>query len=206
MVKVRGPNSNGKTVKQTVEKMAHVSVCDVSGAASQSCKAVPAIWNVHDQPESLCRRPAVVNLLHPVVSKNIPQPRMLDTWHQWCNTGRVFITQDVLVIFGRQFDCVPVRILASDLHHRTLQKKSLEDQRVWFWSAVFLYLTLNDLLSGIFIICVIAHLKPNKAKAPVWSEPKCWARKKFVFLAWRSERRIDSSKSFFNVFLKQHTL
>ena len=40
-------------------------------------------------------------------------------------TGRVIATRDFLAIFGRLFDCVPLSILTSNLHHRTLQKKSL---------------------------------------------------------------------------------
>ena len=33
--------------------MARASVCDVSGATLQSCTVSPAIWNIHDQLESL---------------------------------------------------------------------------------------------------------------------------------------------------------
>ena len=60
MVKVRGRNSNEKAVKQTAKKeMARASVCqDVGGATSLSCKVMQAIWNVHDQPESLHSQPA----------------------------------------------------------------------------------------------------------------------------------------------------
>ena len=47
------------------EKMSQwrVSVCDASGATLQLCKVTRVIQNVHDQPESDRRRPAVVNLL-----------------------------------------------------------------------------------------------------------------------------------------------
>ena len=93
-----------------------------SGATSQSCKVTQAIRNVHDQPESHRTWPAMVNLLRPVEFNTIPQPQILDAWHQWRNTGRVFVTSDFLAIFGRLFDRVPVRILASDFHHRPYKK------------------------------------------------------------------------------------
>ena len=82
MAKVRGQNSNGKTVKHSANKMARASVCDVSGATSLSRKVTQAIRKVHDQPESVRTRPAVVNLLRAVEFKTIPQPRILDAWHQ----------------------------------------------------------------------------------------------------------------------------
>ena len=80
--------------------MARSSVNDISGAASQSCKVTRAIRNVHDQPESLCWWPAVVNLICSVEFKTIPQPRVIDAWHQWRNAGRVVVTRDFLAIFG----------------------------------------------------------------------------------------------------------
>ena len=104
--------------------MAHASVCDVSGATSPSCKVTRANWNVHDQPESFRTRPAAVNLIRLVEFKTIPQPRMLDAWHQWCNTGRVFVTRDFSAIFGHLFDRVPIRRLTSDFHHWALRKKA----------------------------------------------------------------------------------
>ena len=55
------------------EKMAHVSLCDVSGTILQSCKVMLAIRNVYDLLESLRRRPAVVNLRR-VKFKTIPLP------------------------------------------------------------------------------------------------------------------------------------
>ena len=97
--------------------MAHASICDVSGATSQSCKITRAIRNVHNQSES-----AVVNVLRPFKFKTIPRPQILDAWQQWCNTGRVFVTLDVLAIFGHLFARVPGRILTSDFHHLTLRK------------------------------------------------------------------------------------
>ena len=74
-----------KMVKQTTKKMARVSVCDVSGATSPSCTVMRAIRNVHDQPQSIRTRPAVENLslLRPVEFKTIPQPQILDAWHQY---------------------------------------------------------------------------------------------------------------------------
>ena len=83
MVKVRGRNSNRKTVKQTAKKW-HVRafVTSVSGATSQSCKVTGVTPNVPDQPESVQRIPAVINLSHPVEFKTISEPRMFDAWHQ----------------------------------------------------------------------------------------------------------------------------
>ena len=82
MVKVGGRNSNGKTVEQTAKNMVRESVCDVSGATSPSCKVTRAIRNVHDQPESFQRRPAVVNPLCPIEFMTILQPQILDAWYQ----------------------------------------------------------------------------------------------------------------------------
>ena len=92
------------------------------GATSPSCKVMCAIRNVPDQPESVRTWPSIVNLLRLVEFKTIPQPRILDAWHQWCNTGYV-VNQEFLAIFVRLFDRVLVRILTSDVHHRTLRKK-----------------------------------------------------------------------------------
>ena len=105
--------------------MARASACDISGATSHSCEVTRAIQNVHDQPELLRRRPALVNLLRPVEFKTIPQPQILDAWYQWRNTGRVFVSRDFLSIFGRLCD-VLVRVSASDSHHRTLRKNPYE--------------------------------------------------------------------------------
>ena len=44
-------------------KVARAFFCDVSDATWQSCKVTRAIRNVHDQPESLHMRPAVVSLI-----------------------------------------------------------------------------------------------------------------------------------------------
>ena len=104
--------------------MAHASICDVSGAASPRCKVKQAIRNVRDRPETLRRRPAGVNLLRPVEFKTIPQPRILDAWHRWRNTSHAVLTRDFLAIFGPLLDRVHVRILTSDFHHWTLQKKA----------------------------------------------------------------------------------
>ena len=127
------------------EKMARASVCDASGTTSPSCTVTWAIRNVQDQLESIRTRPAKENLQRSVEFETIPQLRILDIWNQWRNTGCVVVTWDFLAIFSRLFDCLPVWILTSNLHHRTLRKKSLPDQRFWFWSAVFLssYLTLS---------------------------------------------------------------
>ena len=103
--------------------MAHASFwCHL--AIICACKGTRAIQNVHDQPEPLRRLPATVNQLCPVEFMTISQPQILDAWHQWRNTGRVFVTRDFLGIFGRLFDCVPVRNLISDLHHQTQRKNN----------------------------------------------------------------------------------
>ena len=107
------------------EKMARVSVCDISGATSPSCKATQAIRNVHNQPESLCRRPAVVKLICPIEFKTTPHPRILDAWHQGRNTGHIFVSWDFFfAIFGRLFDRDPVQNLTLSLHHRTPWRKT----------------------------------------------------------------------------------
>ena len=49
MVKVQGQNSNRKTVKKTAKN----GVCDVSGAT----RSHERFKNVHDQPESIRKRP-----------------------------------------------------------------------------------------------------------------------------------------------------
>ena len=51
-----------------------------------------------------------------------------------------------LAIFGYLFDRAPVRILTSNLHHRTL-RKSLQDQRLQFWSTVsYSKIIISDLV------------------------------------------------------------
>ena len=123
-------NGEGPTSKfeleesQTDSKKWLGESCDISGATSQSCMVTWAIRNVHDKPESFRTWPAVVSVLRPVEFKIIPQPRILDAWHQWRNNGRVVITRDFLASFGHLFDRVPVRILTLDLHHRTRGKKA----------------------------------------------------------------------------------
>ena len=123
------------------QKNWHVQACvtSVVPRTSPSCTIMRAIQNAHDQPGSVRRWPAVGNLIRPVKLKTILQPRVLDAWHQWrIPTGRIVVAREFLAIFGRLFDRVLVRILTSNLHHRTQQKKSLQDQRLWFWSVVFL--------------------------------------------------------------------
>ena len=112
--------------------------CEHCDATSHSCKVTWAIRYVHVQPESVRTQPAVVNLLRPVEFETILQRRIFDAWHQWCNTGRVVVTRNFWAFFCRLFDRVPVRILTSDFHHQSLQKRILQDQRLWFWSAVCL--------------------------------------------------------------------
>ena len=79
--------------------MARANVCDVSGVTLLSCKVTRAIRNVHayDQWDSIHLRPAVENLIRLVAFKTIPQSRILDSWHQWCITGHVVVTE----IFGQ---------------------------------------------------------------------------------------------------------
>ena len=58
-------------------------------------KMARAIPNVHDQPESFRYRwPTVMNLIRPVKFKTVSQPRILDAWHKWRDTGRIFVTQN----------------------------------------------------------------------------------------------------------------
>ena len=125
------------------EKTARLSFCGVSGATSQSCKVTQAIRNVHDQPESLRRRPAVVNLLGPV-ELTIPQSQFLGAWHQWRNTGHIFVTWGWLAIFGRLFGRVLVRILTSHFHHRTLQKNSYKTRDYDFGVPFFFFFNAEN--------------------------------------------------------------
>ena len=130
MVQVRRRNSDGKKVPHTAKQMACASICEVSGAASPLCNVTGVIRNVHDRPDSVRTRPAIVTLLHPVDFKSIPQPWTLDAWHQWRNTARVVAppTPESFWPFGRLLDCIPVQTLTSDLHHQTLRKKAY---KIW---------------------------------------------------------------------------
>ena len=98
MVKVRGRNSNGKTVKQTAEKLARASICDV--VVPHWCHL--AIMQGH-----------ATDL----------QSRSAGAWHQWLMPAARRRHPRFLAIFGRLFDRLPVRISTSDLHHRILRKK-----------------------------------------------------------------------------------
>ena len=74
---IRWQNSNrdmGKRIKTTL-----ASGCDINSATLQSCKVSRLIWKVHDQPESLCRRWRVVQLICVVKIEIIPQHR-----NSWC--------------------------------------------------------------------------------------------------------------------------
>ena len=98
MVKVRGRNSNGKTVKQTAEKLARASICDV--VVPHWCHL--AIMQGHATDS---------------------QSRSAGAWHQWLMPAARRRHPRFLAIFGRLFDRLPVRISTSDLHHRILRKK-----------------------------------------------------------------------------------
>ena len=65
-----------------------------------------------------------MNLIRPVKFKTVSQPRILDAWHKWRDTGRIFVTQNFSAIFGRMFDRVPVRILTFtiELHEKKAYK------------------------------------------------------------------------------------
>ena len=84
-----------------------------------------------DVSDSKCSWPAGINSYATCRSKPITPGRIQDhsgasnSWRlaPWHNTGRVFITRDFLAMFSRPFDRVPVQILTSDFHHRTLRKK-----------------------------------------------------------------------------------
>ena len=129
-----GQNSNRKTVKKQTKKNSTSERLWFRGATLPSCKVTRAIQNVPDQPESVCGRPAIVTLFRPVEFYAIPQPRIiLDTWHHWHNTGRVFVTRDFCANFGRLFDHASDRILTSDVHHRTLRNKIYRIRRCGHW-------------------------------------------------------------------------
>ena len=88
-----------------------------------------------------------MNLIRPVKFKTVSQPRILDAWHKWHDTGRIFITQNFSAIFGRMFDRVPVRILTFtiELHEKKKPTRSenmtLECSLIWLtvivWSENF---------------------------------------------------------------------
>ena len=68
--------------KQTAKNMGRVIVGTyVVPPHHHVLKITLAIRKVRDQPKSLCRQLAIVNLTHPVEFKSIPQPRVLDAWH-----------------------------------------------------------------------------------------------------------------------------
>ena len=98
MVKVRGRNSNGKTVKQTAEKLARASICDV--VVPHWCHL--AIMQGHATDS---------------------QSQSAGAWHQWLMPAARRRHPRFLAIFGRLFDRLPVWISTSDLHHRILRKK-----------------------------------------------------------------------------------
>ena len=99
MVKVWGQNSDEKTVKQTGKNGTYYLLWCISCRLAVKQGQRP-IRNVHDQPKSPCR-PTVVNLICAVKFKVILQPPILDGWHQWRHTGRVFVTQEFLANFDR---------------------------------------------------------------------------------------------------------
>ena len=190
VVKVRGQNSNWNTVKQVAKKKARASVCDVSGATLQSCKVTPAIQSVHDQPKSVRTRPAVVNLLRPVELKIIPQPRILDAWHQWRNTGHVFVTQDILAIFGRLFDRVHIRILTSNFRLWTLCSKAYEirdcDFRVHFSSVVSL---AQNFVEVMYVSCFFPlQLLTPRARAQPFLVSWHWPSSEFMISLVQRDR------------------
>ena len=60
------------------EKMAHASLCDVTGATSQSCKVTQAIRNAHDQP--CCR--TTLDLTNLSTDNNVHAQDETDRTHQ----------------------------------------------------------------------------------------------------------------------------
>ena len=77
-----------------------------------------------------------MNLIRPVKFKTVSQPRILDAWHKWRDTGRIFVTQNFSAIFGRMFDRVPVRILTFtiELHEKKptrSENMTLECSLIW---------------------------------------------------------------------------
>ena len=95
-------------------------------------KTARAISNDRDQPESFRYRwPTAMNLIRPVKFKTVPQPLTPGT------SDVIFATQNFAAFFGHLFDRVPVRILTFTIQPH--EKKSLQDQRIWFWSGVWSY-------------------------------------------------------------------
>ena len=114
MVKVRGRSLNRKTAR--------------------------AIPNVRDQPESFRYRwPTAMNLIQ--YSKNLYAQSNSRPFRslEFLTPGTsdvIFATENFAAFFGYLFDRVPVRILTFTIQPHE-KKKSLQDQRIWFWSAVW---------------------------------------------------------------------
>ena len=119
-----------------IVKVWHISKCSTS-ATLQSCKVTQAIWIVHDQPESLCRRPYVVNLMCAVKDRSA-------TSNSWCPAPVMqhCVSRSQSPEMFWSFSAVRLTVFLFEFwpHSSTIKlyekKKSLQDQRLWFWSNV----------------------------------------------------------------------
>ena len=120
------------------EKIARASVCDVSGATRPSSTVTRAIRNVHGQPGSLRRRPAVVNLLRPDEIKTfpsfIPKPRILDIWDVIPAASSSPETPGHFWPPAWPRSCTNFDFEFSP---SISTNKSATNRRIWFWSTVF---------------------------------------------------------------------
>ena len=137
MVKIRGQNSDGKTVSE--KKIARCERfwrqwCHLAIIQSH----VRDLWNVSDQPVS-ARSDLFRKLLHPVEKfKTIPETWFFDAWHQWRSTGNAVVTQDFWSDFRASVWPGSWSNFRLGLSPSSSIWKSRLDQRLWFWSVVFL--------------------------------------------------------------------
>ena len=120
--------------------MARATVCDASCATLQSCQVTRAVRKVHDQPESL-RWPAVVTNPIPIQNLFAASKFLTPAWYVARNAGsdKIPAVSLSLEIFGHfQLSVRPCSCWRFDLGPALLifREKSLQDQRLWFWSAV----------------------------------------------------------------------
>ena len=125
------------------EKLARASVCDVSGAISQSCRVTWAIRNVHVRPESVRRWPAVVNRLCPVNIEDHSAASNSCAWYQWRNTGCVVVTRDFLAVCLTVFLFEWPRTFTIKLNKKRPTRSEIRAWRLFFMFLVHFILKIN---------------------------------------------------------------
>ena len=131
LVKVRGQNSNGMTVKQ-MAKQRHVppAVIGVDHPRSHD-------W--FEMFESLHERRTILTLMPAVEFMIIPQPPILDARRQWRHIGRICITWDSLATLGSlivfQFEFWPrtfiIKLLRKKSTKRVYKNREWVSERIW---------------------------------------------------------------------------